>query len=116
MEVYTSTENETPRLNLNKANWDLYKETLCSSKMNNELDTDSLNDNICNNILQAVHKSIPFLPKKKFTNSIPPTLLEQIKKKRKLLRQYKKWNDPNILIEYHKIKNQNRKDIIELKN
>ncbi len=115
MEVFTSNENATPRLNLNKAYWDLYKETLCLSKIKNEPDINSLNDLICNNILQAVQESIPFLQKKTFTNAIPPTLLQQIKKKRILLRQYRKWNDPNILIEYHKIKNQNRKDIIELK-
>jgi hypothetical protein len=66
LEFFVVKEINNPRLNFKKADWVQYRNTLNLATINPDYDIDALNEQICSNILIAVKKSIPFLPKKSY--------------------------------------------------
>ncbi|RNA24803.1 RNA-directed DNA polymerase from transposon X, partial [Brachionus plicatilis] len=81
------------RSNYKKANWQLFSEILNSQIVNiteSCLTIDKLNDKITEKIISASHKSIPYLSKKIYKMSLPPNIVNMIKERRKVRRNFQK--------------------------
>ncbi|RNA44213.1 RNA-directed DNA polymerase from transposon X [Brachionus plicatilis] len=81
------------RFNYKKANWQLFSEILNSQIVNItecSLTIDQLNDKITEKIISASHKSIPYLSKKIYKTSLPPNIVNLIKERRKVRRNFQK--------------------------
>lgn len=98
-----------------RANWDMYKDKISFHKETDteNISSNNINDimhNICNNIIAAANEAIPKYKRSKrpvvwFNNEIKAV----IKQRKKALKRYHKFNDPDKFIEYKRYRALSRK-------
>ncbi|RNA34570.1 RNA-directed DNA polymerase from mobile element jockey-like [Brachionus plicatilis] len=83
----------TKKSNYTKANWQLFSDIINSQKVNIteiSLRMNQLNDKIIEKIITASHKSIPYLSQKIDKTSLPHNIVNLIKERRKIRRNFQK--------------------------
>ncbi|RMZ94334.1 RNA-directed DNA polymerase from mobile element jockey-like, partial [Brachionus plicatilis] len=118
LELYKTSYYNQPKFNFGRANWDFFKKILETSCVYPKIDNiNLLNQVITTSIQKAAFQAIPKFALKKFRNSLPQKIVENIKERKRLKRKIKK--NPGSLqlrIECNRLTNKIKFEITKFRN
>ena len=104
------------KLDFKKADWNMFRSILNSNQHQTPENIDEFNDLITKNILEAARKSIPKQSKKSFKSTLPPDIIKLIKMRRKIRRQFKKTQCPQLKTQFNQLTAELRTKLCEFRN